>query len=60
MTDFTPLDRPIWNALTGPHASLARREGMAARYPRDISPLSGLEAATPEAFANLRALVEPN
>ena len=58
MTDFSPLDRPVWNALTGPHASLARRAGMAARYPNDVSPLSGLEAETPRAFANLQTLVE--
>jgi predicted GNAT family acetyltransferase len=60
MTDFSPLDRPIWNSLTGPHAPLARRAGMAARYPNDVSPLSGLEAETPQAFADLRTLVEAN
>jgi predicted GNAT family acetyltransferase len=60
MTDFAPLDRPIWNALTGPHASLARRTGMAARYPSDVSPLSGLEGETLKAFADLRSLVVPN
>jgi hypothetical protein len=60
MTDFSPLDHPIWNALTGPHATLARRSGAAARYPSDVSPLSALEAATSQAFADLRTLVEPN
>lgn len=55
-----PLDTPIWSALTGPHASLARRAGAAARYPRDMSPLSAIGDATQEAFADLRTLVEAN
>ena len=54
MIDFSPLDRPIWNSLTGPHAPLGCRVGMAARYPNDVSPLSGLAAATPQAFADMR------
>jgi ribosomal protein S18 acetylase RimI-like enzyme len=60
MADFAPLDTPIWNALTGPHASLARRAGAAARYPGDVSPLSAIETGTPQAFADLRTLVETN
>jgi predicted GNAT family acetyltransferase len=60
MTDFTPLDHPIWNALTGPHAALARRAGAAARYPSDISPLSAIEAGAPDAFADLRTMVKAN
>ena len=60
MTDFTPLDRPIWNALTGPHRPMAHIAGMAARYPRDVSPLSALGADTPQAFADLRTLVDAN
>lgn len=31
-----PLERPVWNALTGPQAALATRHGDAVRLDRDI------------------------
>jgi len=40
-----PLDRPVWNALTGPQSILATRRGAAAR----IDPEIGLFAAMAEA-----------
>lgn len=55
------LDNPIWNSLTTSHAHLANGElngrGLARRYPGDIGPLSGVQEPTPEAFADLAALV---
>jgi ribosomal protein S18 acetylase RimI-like enzyme len=39
-----PLDNPVYAALTGPHAALARRSGYAVRYPADITPFCGLPA----------------
>ena len=60
MTDFTPLENPVWSSLTSAHRALARIHGLAARYPSDISPLSGLREFTPAAFADLCALTQPN
>ena len=51
------LDNPIWSALTTGHAQLALESGSARRYPSDIGPLSGLLAPTPEAFADLAAII---
>jgi len=59
MTDFTPLDNPILAALTGPHASLARVQGLAMRYPADVSPFAALRAPAGDAFADLRTLLGP-
>jgi predicted GNAT family acetyltransferase len=58
MTDFSPLDTPIWNALTSGHRGMARAAGLAVRYPADVSPFAAL--AAPEAFADLRKLVDAN
>ena len=53
------LDNPVYSSLLGDHASLARGNALARRYPRDVSPLSGLREPTPEAFADLRDLTAP-
>ena len=52
------LDNPVWHALTSAHGAMAQREGLATRYPRDVSPLVGLREPTPQAFADLRTLVD--
>jgi predicted GNAT family acetyltransferase len=52
------LDNPVWNALTSAHRSRAQSHGLAVRYARDVSPLAGLREPTPQAFADLRAMVE--
>jgi len=54
-----PLDNPVWSSLTTGHRELARGEGLARRYPSDISPLSALREPTEAAFADLRALTAP-
>jgi ribosomal protein S18 acetylase RimI-like enzyme len=59
MTDFTPLENPIWSSLTTGHRAMARVNGLAARYPSDISPLSAIREPSSQAFADLRALTPP-
>ncbi|SFV17241.1 GNAT family N-acetyltransferase [Pseudoduganella namucuonensis] len=57
---MTELDNPIWSALTSAHSGMARLNGLAARYPREVSPLAGLREPTARALADLRAMAEPN
>jgi ribosomal protein S18 acetylase RimI-like enzyme len=59
VTDFSALDNPIWSALTTVHASMALANGLARRYPGDISPLAALREPTVEAFVDLAELVGP-
>ncbi|MEV6494236.1 GNAT family N-acetyltransferase [Actinoplanes sp. NPDC051633] len=53
----SPLDNPIWAALTGPQAALADRNGAAARYLTDISLFAGIGG--PDGWADLAALAGP-
>src|SRR5262249_55062374 len=53
------LDNPVWSALTSGHASFARGDGLARRYPSTMSPLSAVCEDSPEAFADLLPLVGP-
>jgi GNAT superfamily N-acetyltransferase len=53
------LDNPIWSALSTEQASLALGDGLARRFPSEVSPLAGLREPTPAAFADLRALLDP-
>lgn len=59
MTDFSLLDDPAWHALTTDHAALGQRNGAAARYRPELSPIAGLARYDAEAFADLRPLVGP-
>lgn len=59
MADFSLLDDPAWNALTTEHAALAQRNGRAALYRAELSPLGGLQSYDAAAFAELRPLVGP-
>lgn len=59
MTDFSLLDDPAWHALTSDHAALGLRNGAAARYRADMSPIGGLARYDAEAFAELRPLITP-
>jgi GNAT superfamily N-acetyltransferase len=59
MTDFGAIDNPIWFALTSAHQSLARSNGVARRYPSEVSAMAGLREPTREAFSDLRGLVGP-
>src|SRR4051812_46351858 len=60
MLDFAPLDNPVWHALTTRHQSLALVNGLARRYPGDVSPLAALDSPSSQAFADLATLVEPD
>ncbi|HVJ09650.1 MAG TPA: GNAT family N-acetyltransferase [Acidisarcina sp.] len=57
----TLLDNPIWNSLVTGHAPIAVGadvgRGLARRYPADIGPLSAFREPTPEAYADLAAVV---
>jgi ribosomal protein S18 acetylase RimI-like enzyme len=54
-----PLDNPIFSALTTAHAGFALGDGLARRYPSEVSPLAGMREWSPEAFADLHELVVP-
>jgi predicted GNAT family acetyltransferase len=51
------LDNPIWGALTTAHAHFAEGDGLARRYPPDVTPLAGLLEQSPEAYAALARLI---
>jgi predicted GNAT family acetyltransferase len=57
LSKFDSLNNPIWNALKTVHKPLALTYGLAVRYPRDVSPLAGLQETTAAAFADLTQLV---
>ncbi|MCT2558221.1 GNAT family N-acetyltransferase [Tsuneonella sp. YG55] len=46
-----PLDRPVWNCLTGPQAHLARREGQAVLFDPAIGPFAACADGTAEGLA---------
>ncbi|MFJ5264860.1 GNAT family N-acetyltransferase [Streptomyces sp. NPDC088387] len=53
------LDNAVWAALAGPHAHIAERVGLAARYPADVYAFAALaDPADPAAWTDLRTLVE--
>ena len=54
---MSPLDNPVWTALTTAHATLALGDVQARRYPREITTIAALEAPTPEAFRQLGQVV---
>jgi ribosomal protein S18 acetylase RimI-like enzyme len=54
------LDNPVWNALIGPHRSLALGHGLARHYPRDMAPFSAIEQPTERAYADLAVDLPPN
>ncbi len=54
-----PLDNPIWSSLGASHARFAETAGAARRFMPAVSPLAGLEAPTPEAYASLASLAAP-
>ena len=54
-----PLDRVIWNALTGPHAGFAEGGGLARRYHPDIIPFAAVADRSAASLAALAALPKP-
>src|SRR5262249_18721387 len=51
------LDNPIWSALTTAHAHFAEGDGLARRYPPEVTPLAGLVEQSPEAYEALAKVV---
>lgn len=58
-TDFTKLDNPAWQALTGPQASYALGSPPVIRYQRGILPFAAMETATTQHLAALASLFNP-
>jgi len=54
-----PLDRLVWNALTGRHAKFAEGGALARRYRPDIIPFAAARDTRAESLAALAALPEP-
>ena len=54
-----PLDRLVWNALTGPHAKFAEGGDLARRYQPDIIPFAAARDGSAESLAALAALPKP-
>lgn len=54
---MTPLDNPVWNALTSDHRALAEGGPLVLRYAPEVAPFAALAERTPEAFAALAALI---
>lgn len=58
MQDLSPLDNPIWHALTSVHEPMAIASGLARTYHPDISPLTALYEPTEQAFRDLENIVD--
>ena len=54
-----PLDRPVWNMLTGPQAALAQGGDLAVRIDPGYGPFAALRDQSEAALAALAALVTP-
>ena len=57
--DPAQLERPTWSALTTRHASFALGNGLARRYPPDISPMSAVREVSEGSLQDLAALLAP-
>ncbi len=53
------FDNPVWTALTTRQQHLAEGDGLAKKFPSEISPLAALVAPTPEAWRSLAELAQP-
>ena len=57
MSEFAPLDRPVWNMLTGPQAALAPGGAAAWRLDPGYGPFAAARDTSDEAQAALAALL---
>jgi len=55
----TPLDNPVWHALTGPHAHFAWLNGDTRRYRPDVAPFCAVADPASDDLAGLPGLVSP-
>ncbi|MBI3428777.1 MAG: GNAT family N-acetyltransferase, partial [Actinobacteria bacterium] len=54
------LDRAVWASLSGPHAHFAEVDGMARRYPVDVSPFGAIaDPYNPQDWRDLAGLIGP-
>src|SRR5437870_2172308 len=53
----SPLDNPVWSALTSYQSALAIGDTLARRYPHDVAPFAAVSEHSARAFAALAALV---
>jgi ribosomal protein S18 acetylase RimI-like enzyme len=56
----SPLDNPVWSALTTKHAHLGQASELAGRYHPDVAPFAGLANMSTEAFQSLGLLIPPS
>src|SRR5262245_34739588 len=56
---MSPLDNPVWSALTTHHAHLAVGGDRARRYPDEVAPIAGVARRDPRAVDELQAVVTP-
>lgn len=54
-----PLDRPVWSALSGRQATLARQDAPARRFAPEYGPFGAAPDDSPESWAALRRLAGP-
>ena len=59
MSEFAPLDRPVWHMLTGPQAALAHGSAAAWRIDPGYGPFAAACDTSDEAQAALAALAGP-
>jgi ribosomal protein S18 acetylase RimI-like enzyme len=52
------LDNPIWHALQSVHAEFAQGDGLAKRYPGEVSPLAAVKEPSPEAYHSLGKVLD--
>ena len=57
---MSPLDRPIWSALSTRQQALAEGSGRALRFPLAIAPFADMADMSAESFAALGALMSPS
>ena len=57
---LSPLDNPVWNALSTIHAFFAEGNQLAKRYPVDVAPFAGTRDQSAEAYSSLAHLLGSN
>ncbi|MBI5707628.1 MAG: GNAT family N-acetyltransferase [Armatimonadetes bacterium] len=56
---MTSLDNPIWHSLMTRHAHLAIGDGLALRYPPDVTPFIAVEEKSGRAASQMLEIVQP-
>jgi ribosomal protein S18 acetylase RimI-like enzyme len=53
-----PLDNPVWSSLMTCHAGFALQSGSVARYPAEVAPFVGVDAANVDASEQAERIVQ--